>query len=501
MNQIKQAEKYCIDQKQISSLELMDRAAENCFKWIIKHYQIKNKSFIIFSGNGNNGGDGLSLARFLYTYGVQVSVYILNISNHFSDEFLIQKNRIIKNNINLHHLYEGEKIPNFDKKNYIIDAIFGIGLNREIGNFWKNFIDILNKKKFSLVISIDIPSGMFIETNNNHKSKKIIKATHTLTFYTPKIPFFLPDYEEYVGKWWVINLGVHKDYFQKIYTKNYFVDCEYIRSIKKRRKKFSHKGNYGHGLIIGGSYGMIGSMVLAGKACLRSGIGKLTIYTPHCGYSILQNGIPEAIIKTDKKKFFISKIDDLPKITSVGIGMGLGMHPKTQYALESFLLKISKRKKTNLILDADAINIIANKLDMLRILPKNTILTPHPKELFRLFGTWKNDYEKLNLLKEMSNKYHIFFVLKGFYSIISTPSGELYFNSTGNPGMSTAGSGDVLSGMIVSFLSQGYSEKDACIFSVYLHGLSGDIAKNELCEESIISSDIVDCIAKSFQKI
>ncbi|WP_185860726.1 NAD(P)H-hydrate dehydratase [Blattabacterium cuenoti] len=502
LNQIRNADQYCIDSESISSIQLMERAAKGCFNWIIhnKYFQIKKIPFIVLVGSGNNGGDGLSLSYMLHLYGATVSVYGINISSHCSNEFLTNKNKILNHKINFKTIDEGEEFPFFNQESYLIDAIFGIGFNRTINLYWKSFFHYINEKKFKEVISIDIPSGLFIEKKHEN-FEGIIKATYTLTFQVPKLSFLLPNYADYVGKWYLINIGWKNDFLRKIQTKNFYIDHVSIHTIykKKIRKKFSHKGNYGHGIIIGGSFGMIGSIVLSAIASFRAGIGKLSVYVPYCGYKIIQNLIPEAIVNTDIKKYWISNIViSNENINAIGIGMGMGTHPKTVYALESFLLK---NKKIPMVIDADAINILSDKLQLLDLLPENTIITPHPKEFKRLCQSWKNDYEKLHILKKMSTKYKIFIVLKGAHSIISTPSGNLYFNSTGNTGMATAGSGDILTGMIMSFLSQGYSPKEACVIGVYLHGLAGDIASKKFSEEAVIANDIINHIGEAYLQI
>ncbi|ACY40045.1 carbohydrate kinase [Blattabacterium sp. (Blattella germanica) str. Bge] len=502
LNQIRKVDQYCIDYESISSIELMERAAKSCFNWIVKnkHFQVRKIPFIVLSGNGKNGGDGLVLAKMLYLYGAKVSIYIVNISNHFSNEFLINKEKVLRYNIPLQIICEKEKFPLLDQKSYLIDAIFGIGLNRSVNPYWKSFFHYINEKKFQSVLSIDIPSGLFMEKSHDNFTG-IIKATHTLTFQVPKLPFLFPIYANYVGKWWILNIGWKNDFLKKIHTKNFYIDDKCIYSIyKKKRRKFSHKGNYGHGMIIGGNNGMIGSVILAAKASFRTGIGKLSVHVPYCGYEIIQTSFPEVIVKTDVKKNWISDIIIPTDINAIGIGIGMGTHPQTENAFASFLRKI-KDKKISMVVDADGLNILSNQLELLNILPNDTIITPHPKEFYRLFGAWKNDYQKLDLVKEISVKYKIFIILKGAHSIISTPCGNLYFNSTGNPGMATAGTGDVLTGMITSLLSQGYSPKKSCIMGVYLHGLSGDIAANKFSEESIISSDIIDHIGEAYQKI
>ncbi|WP_185864475.1 NAD(P)H-hydrate dehydratase [Blattabacterium cuenoti] len=508
LNQIKKMDQYCIDYESISSIHLMERAARSCFNWIINHpyFTSINIPFIILSGNGNNGGDGLCLARMLHLHGYTVSVYIINISNSLSKDFLISKKKALRYGVELKNIYEGDQFPtpllNNKKDIYLIDAIFGVGYNRPIkSRYWKYFFYHINKNKFKYVISIDIPSGLFMEKNNNNFDT-IIKANYTLSFQTPKIPFLLPNFVDYVGEWYLLDIGWDNIFLQKMNTKNILVDKTYIRNylFNNKRKKFSHKGNYGHGIIIGGSYGMIGSIALSGEAVLRSGIGKLTIFIPNCGYDIIQNLVPEAIVKTNGDKYLNEIVVHDDGINAICIGMGMSKNSETINALENFL-KNNKKNSIPMVIDADAINILSDRIDLLNFLPKNTIITPHPKEFNRLFGLWKNEYHKLNILRKSSKKYKIFIVLKGAHSIICTPKGVLYFNSTGNPGMSTAGSGDILSGIIMSFLSQGYSPKKSCIIGVYLHGLAGDIGSKKYSEQSVISRDINKCIGKAFSNI
>ncbi len=501
LNQIKKMDQYYIDSKSISSIELMEKAAKSCFEWIKKNnFLKKNIPFTILSGTGKNGGDGLCIAKKLNIYGAKTYIYIIHISNNLSDEFLIKKQQMLNEKINFYDIYENSKIPTFNKKSYLIDTIFGIGLNRNIEKFWSYFFNFINKIKFKSIISIDIPSGIFVEKHNDNFNS-IIKATHTLTFQVPKIPFFLPDYEKYIGNWHILNFMSTNKFLKNVKTKLFFIEISNIKKIIKKRKKFSHKGNYGHGLLIGGSYGMIGSMVLSAKACFKSGIGKLTVYIPNCGYDIIQCTIPEAILITDKENYFINNINFIEKVNSIGIGMGMGLKTKTVYAVESFLIYCNNKKKKNLVIDADAINILGIKKKLIHLLPKETIITPHIKEFKRLFGSWENDYQKINILKKKSKEHKIFIILKGAHTIISTPDGEIYFNSTGNPGMSTAGNGDVLTGIIVGFLSQGYSPKESCIISVFLHGLSGDLASSKLGEESITSTDVIKFLPMAFKKI
>ncbi|WP_185872764.1 NAD(P)H-hydrate dehydratase [Blattabacterium cuenoti] len=507
-SQIKKLEQTCIDNEHISSIDLIERAATSCLNWIINHKQLlfnTLKNIIILAGKGKNGGDGITLAKKLYLYGYyNITIYIVNIANNASNEFLIQKKKITKYGIKIKYIDKYQKFPIFNHTYDIllIDAIFGIGFNRPIiSTYWISFFNYINNQQFRIVISIDIPSGLLMKKEDNNVT--IIKATYTLTFHFPKLSFFLPDYSDYIGTWYLLNIGWKDNYVHNIITNYFFIDKKIICKIyKKKRKKFTHKGTYGHGLLIGGSYGMIGSMALASKASFKTGIGKLSVYIPRCGYQILQQFIPEAIVQTDNNNFFIQKIPLSFKVNSIGIGMGIGdKNEQTSNAVKSFLLYQKKYGKIPIVIDADALNILSNQLNFLNFIPKNTIITPHPKEFYKLCGSWKNDYHKLEILKHFSQKNKIFCVLKGAHSIISTPDGDLYFNSTGNPGMATAGTGDVLSGIITSLLSQGYSQKEACIFGVYLHGLSGDLAAFNHSEESIIAEDIINYLDLSYKTI
>lgn len=504
-NQIKEVDQYSINNELISSIDLMNNASKMCFKWIIRNKKFKKFPFVILAGNKNNGGDGLSIAKFLYLYGVKVIIYIINFSKNPSKEFLIKKNEINKYGIKTFNIKKDDNFPFIEKNSYLIDSIFGIGLNREIDNYWKSFINFINEIKFLSVISIDVPSGLYIDDNNNfYKKKDIIKANYTLTFQVPKLPFFFPSYDKYLGKWFLINIGWNKKFISEVNSNNFLLEKKKIKKIYKKRNKFSHKGNFGHGIIIGGSYGMIGSVILSGMSCIRSGIGKLSIYTPCCGYKYIQNNVIEAIIESDEENKWIKNISiSYNNINAIGIGIGMGKHSDTICAIKNFFTEFYKiKKKLPIVVDADALNILSENMHLLNFFPKGlTILTPHPKEFKRMFGSWKDDYQKIKILKKISKKYEIFIVLKGAYTIISTPFNKLYFNNTGNPGLSTPGSGDVLTGMILSFLSQGYSPEESCIMAVYIHGMSGDFASKKISEESLIARDIINYIGKSFQEI
>ncbi|WGH27921.1 MAG: NAD(P)H-hydrate dehydratase [Candidatus Bostrichicola ureolyticus] len=491
---IKNIDDYIIKNLPITPINLMEKAATACFNWINSNFNIKEKQFIILSGKGNNGGDGLAIGRMLINIKAKVKIYIANITNSYSQEFYLNLNRLKEMNVVINDLYEGDTYFSIKKNNILIDSLFGIGINKPIKGYWENLIEYINQN-IDNIISIDMPSGLFAEKPiQNYKG--IIKANHTLSFYAPKLAFLLPELYKYVGRWHVLEF-LPKKYLENIFLKfkttNYYVDYFLIKSIYKKRKKFSHKGTFGHGLLIGGDYGMIGSVILSAKGSLRSGIGKLSIHTPLFGHKIIQIAIPEAIILNNNWENFPN-----PNIANaIAIGTGLGKKLENVNLLKDYLLKI----KTPLVIDADAINILSENPTLISNVPKNTILTPHPKEFNRLVGDWKNDYSKLEMLKNFAHKNGFYIILKGAYTITVTPNGTLYFNSTGNPGMATAGSGDVLTGVILSLLSQGYLHKEACILGVYLHGLSADIVVQYTSLEGLIAGDIADNLGKAFKKI
>lgn len=281
-------------------------------------------------------------------------------------------------------------------------------------------------------------------------------------------------------------------------TRYYSVEEKDIASMIPKRNPFAHKGNFGHALLIAGSRGKMGAAVLAAKACLRSGAGLLTVRIPACGEIILQTSIPEAMIEIDGESDFISGIGITAQYNAIGIGPGIGLNEKTETAL----LQVFKNANQALVIDADAINLIARNEKLQHALPANSILTPHAGELERLTGNKpENAYKRLLKACEWAIRLNSHIILKGYNTAICTPNNECYFNPTGNPGMATAGSGDVLTGIILGLLAQSYSPLFASITGVFLHGLAGDIAAKEKSEESLIASDIIENLGLAFKKI
>jgi NAD(P)H-hydrate epimerase len=495
--QIKEADKYTVENEPVSSVDLMERAANQCVKWIMVNFSTKY-TFAIFCGVGNNGGDGLAIARLLDEKGYNVKVYIVEFSEKYSNDFAINLNRLKQTNVKINYLTSKNNKFSLNNSCVIIDAVFGTGLTRPVSGWVKEVVKQINALQ-NIVISIDIPSGLFPEDNSTNDKEAIIRADEILTFEFVKLAFLLPENAEFVHHFTILPIGIHPDFIKKVETPYILTDEEIIRAIYKVRQRFSHKGTYGHSLLMVTQKGMAGAGVLASKACLRSGSGLVTAYVPECNRVIIQNQIPEIIVQNDadEKDVLTSLPKEISKFNALAIGCGIGKSKQTQNVVKLLI----QEYKQPVVFDADAINIIAENKTWLSFLPPNCVFTPHPKELLRLIGQWSSDLEKIQKVKEFSLRYSAFVVIKGAYSAIVCPDGKVYFNPTGNAGMATAGSGDVLTGIITALLAQKYPPKDAVILGVYLHGLAGDLALNEQSEESLIASDMIETIGKAFKKI
>ncbi|RUA26454.1 MAG: bifunctional ADP-dependent NAD(P)H-hydrate dehydratase/NAD(P)H-hydrate epimerase [Bacteroidetes bacterium] len=496
IEKIREADRFTIENEPISSIDLMERAGKNCTKWIRKKLN-KEQDIFIFVGPGNNGGDGLVIARLLAEKKYKVTVVMLLFTEHFSDDFTINLNRLEEQNIaQIVKVRSKEDIPKIDKGSLIIDAIFGSGLNRAVSGFVADAIQSINENDV-IVVSIDIPSGLFADEFIDSRKNTMVHADYTLSLQFPKYSFMFSENEFIIGELDIIDIGLHPQYINTVKEKALLIDLSEAAPLLRPRSKFSHKGTYGHALLIAGSYGKMGAAVLASKASLRSGLGLLTTHIPKSGVNILQTATPETMLSIDPNEFSFSKLPNLSNFSCVGIGPGLGKDPQSGNALKLLIQEM----QSPMLLDADALNILSENKTWLSFLPKNSILTPHPKEFERLAGKSSNSAEKLEKQKEFAIKHQVIVVLKGAHTSIATPDGKLFFNSTGNPGMATAGSGDVLTGIILALLSQNYPPIEAAILGVYIHGLAGDIAAKKKGFEAMIASDIVKYLGKAFGKL
>jgi hydroxyethylthiazole kinase-like uncharacterized protein yjeF len=488
--QIYAADKFTIEKQQITTDDLMERSAIQIFNWIHTRMQGAPVKIHLFCGIGNNGGDGIALARHLQEHGYNIAVYVVNYSKTRSKDFLINLERLKARKIWPEFLDSDCVHPEIGRDDIIVDAIFGIGLNRAPAPWVVNLIGHLHQSQ-AFILSVDIPSGLYTDRVPEDKNA-VVKANFVLSFQTPKLVFFLPETGIYIDQWEVLDIGLDPEYLMTTPTEYDLIGKHDVLPLYIPRQKFSHKGNFGHALIIGGSKGKVGAVTLASKACLNSGAGLVTAYIPECGYNPLQTSLPEAMVITGGDDV-ISKIDFDIEPTVIGIGVGLGTDAKTVKAFSDFLGKI----KTPLVIDADGLNILSKNKPLLKKLPAQSILTPHPKELERLIGKWKDDFDKLKKTKAFSKKHNCILVIKGAHSItVYVDNG--YINTTGNPGMATAGSGDALTGIITGLVAEGYEPLKATIFGVYLHGKAGDIAVEKKGYQALIASDLIDNIGLAF---
>lgn len=484
--QIRELDRYTIDHEPIASIDLMERACQAFVDWYVARFT-SNNNVLIVCGSGNNGGDGLGIARLLSLRKFNVKVCLVNGDSKPSADYTI----------NLNRLPDDVKQISFKKENslpasdILIDALFGSGLSRSLQGVYANVVSQINNSK-AIKIAVDIPSGLFADENSNGP---IVQADFTITFQQPKLSFLLPQNEKRVGEWHVVDIGLSQKFIQQSSTRHFLVDAESIKKLIKPRDKFSHKGDFGHALVIGGSYGKIGANVLATRAALRAGSGLVTSLVPKCGYSILQSVVPEAMVLADEEEKILVHVPDISGFTSIGIGPGLGRDPRTAV----FMANLLRHEITPCVIDADALNILSDNRDIQNLISANSILTPHPGEFRRLVGNSKDDFERLEMQRTLSAKLKSIVVLKGAYTSISMPNGDIFFNSTGNPAMATAGSGDVLTGLLTALLAQGYKPADAALLGVFIHGLAGDLATKK--RYSIIASDIIEEIPAAFGQV
>jgi len=492
--QIRAWDAYTIENEPVASVELMNRAAKVFTDWFVLRYPDPQIPVVVFAGTGNNGGDGVAVARLLHWQMRELRVVVCDVGGKRSPDFEAQLRgiKVIKDLevIFLNDL-NGLNNSHFPNDAIVIDALFGSGLTRPLTGKWAQVVDFLNRLP-NEIVSIDLPSGLFADRHT--PGEAVVMADRTFSFETPKLAFFFPENADRVGQWSFGSIGLHPDFYEKTGTPFHFLTKEDAAKLVKPRAKFSHKGTYGHALLVAGSYGKMGAAVLAAKACLRAGAGLLTVHAPRCGNLVLQTAVPEAMFSPDQRAKFWTEVPDLQTYSAIGVGCGISQVPETAAALSRLLQKAEKP----LVLDADALNLLAQNAEWWRFLPRNSILTPHPKEFERLFGKSENDFERNDLQRLKAEEHGVFIVLKGAHTAIACPDGSCYFNSTGNPGMATGGSGDVLTGILTGLLAQGYSPCDSVLLGVFLHGLAGDLAAKELGEAALTASDLIDFLGKAW---
>ena len=495
--QIRELDKYTIEHEPIASLDLMERAARVLTQVVVQERTVATP-IVIFAGPGNNGGDALAMARMLSEQNYQVNVYLFNISGHLSADCAANKQRLLDTKLAKNFVEVSTEFdpPVLDSNTLVIDGLFGSGLNKPLAGGFASLVKYINASP-SKVVSIDVPSGLMTEDNAYNVRANIIRANMTLTLQNPKLSFLFPENQQFVGQLRVLDIKLSKEGIEKIEASFTMIEESDVRERLLTRSPFAHKGQMGTALMIAGCYGMAGAAVLATKACLRAGVGKVVVNSPRRNIPILQTAIPEAVVRSGSEETIFAETIDTDDYQAMGIGPGLGQSEQTAIALIAQL----RRTQCPIVADADAINILGNHRAWLQQLPKEIILTPHPKELDRLEGHSADTYERITKACNLAERLKGYVILKGHYTAICCPDGHVMFNTTGNAGMATAGSGDVLTGILTGLLARGYKPQDACIVGVYLHGLAGDLAAKEIGEESLIAGDIIQYIGKAFKRL
>lgn len=494
--QIHELDRYTIEHEPIRSVDLMERAAKAITHAITEEWTT-HTPVVVFAGPGNNGGDALAVARLLINEGYKVKTYLFNITNHLSDDCVLNRQRLLdgKHAKDLIEVTAKFDPPELTADMLVVDGLFGSGLNKPLAGGFASLVKYINQSP-AKVVSIDVPSGLMSEDNTYNVRANIIHAYLTLTLHERKLSFLFGDAQQFIGKLKVLDIRLSPEYIQKTEAQYYVLEENDIRSRLLHREDFAHKGNMGNALIVAGSYGMAGAAVLTTRACLRSGVGKVTAITPRKNYDIMQIAVPEAVLQMDHEETAFTEAVDTDGFDALGIGPGLGRQETTAIAMIAQI----RRAQCPIVADADALNILASHRAWMQQLPKGIIMTPHPKELDRLTGSPANaDYERLHRTCELAKSLQAYIILKGHNSALCLPNGNVFFNPTGNSGMATAGSGDVLTGIITALLARGYHQQNACMVGMYLHGLAGDLAAKELGKESLIASDIIDHLSQAFQ--
>ena len=496
--QIHELGRYTIEHEPIKSVDLMERAAKAITRAVAEEWTT-HTPVVVFAGPGNNGGDALAVARLLTNEGYKVRTYLFNITNHLSDDCVTNRQRLLDGR----HAKDFTEItakfdpPELTADTLVIDGLFGSGLNKPLAGGFASLVKYINQSP-AKVVSIDVPSGLMSEDNTYNVRANIIHATLTLTLHEKKLAFLFGDAQQFIGRLKVLDIRLSQEYIQKTEAQYYVLEESDVRSRLLHRDDFAHKGNMGNALIVAGSYGMSGAAILATRACLRSGVGKVTVHTPKKNYGVMQISVPEAVLHMDHEETAFTEAVDTDGFDALGIGPGLGCQETTAIAMIAQI----RRAQCPIVADADALNILASHRAWMQQLPKGFIMTPHPKELDRLTGSPANaDFERLHRTRELAQSLQAYIILKGHNSALCLPDGQVVFNPTGNSGMATAGSGDVLTGIITALLARGYHQHNACIVGMYLHGLAGDIAVKTLGKESLTASDIIDYLPHAFKHL
>ena len=495
--QIRELDSYTIKHEPIASIDLMERAAKALAHAIADEWDT-NSPMVVFAGPGNNGGDALAVARLLVEQGYTVTAYLFNITSHLSADCEINRKRLEENRRIKGFTVVTQEFdpPVLTAETVVIDGLFGSGLNKPLAGGFASLVKYINNSP-AKVVSIDVPSGLMAEDNSFNVRAHIVRATLTLTLQHIKLSFLFPENQQFIGRLKTLDIRISKEGIDRMDTQYVLAEEKTVRPLLQPRNPFAHKGEMGHALLIAGSYGMGGAAILAAKACLRAGAGKVTVHTSRGNNLIMQVAVPEAVVQLDREETAFSEPVETEDYDALAIGPGLGMSEGAAIAMIAQL----RRSQCPIVADADALNQLSNHRAWMQQLPQGMIMTPHPKEFDRMAGRCTDSFERLSKAVEMAKRQQIYIILKGHHSALCLPDGHVLFNSTGNAGMATAGSGDVLTGIVTALLAKGHPQADACLLGMYLHGLAGDLAARELGEESLVASDIIAFLPKAFKAL
>ena len=495
-SQIKEWDQYTIEQEPIASFDLMERAAQALTEAITRRWNAQTP-FVVFAGPGNNGGDALAVARMLAEKGYTLEAYLFNTTGSLSDDCAANRDWLqLCDNVKFEEITKNFTPPRLDENTVVIDGLFGSGLNKPLDGGFAAVVRYINQSP-AKVVSIDLPSGLMCEDNTYNQRASIIRADLTLTIGQIKLSFLFAENEELLGEVETLDIRLHPKFLAEAQTPFHIQEKEEVVSLLRPRSRFSHKGTYGHALLIAGQVGMAGASILAARACLRSGVGLLTLHAPVRNNDILQTSVPEAIVEHDDSDDYFTTATETEPYQAVAIGPGIG---KAMETTEAFIEQL-QNTSVPMVLDADALNILALNYSWMSQVPPNSILTPHPKELERLVGTCSDTYERISKAKELAAHHHVHVILKGAWTAIITPEGDVTFNPTGNPGMATGGSGDVLTGILLALLAQGYDSDTACRLGVYVHGLAGDLAADAEGQIAMTAGSLIDYLPEAWKQM
>ena len=501
--QTRQLDHATVQEQGLTPAALMERAARAFAQWFIGYLGPEEAGeVLVLCGPGNNGGDGLAAARLLHHASYHVRVALLPANKHSPDW---QHNRERLPAAVPAADLDAAALPAIAADTVVIDALFGTGLSRPLTGLAAAVVAYLNGAR-ARVVAIDLPSGLFADASQPAGSA-VVRAAHTVSFGLPKLAFLLPQNADYVGDWQVQGIGLSEAFIATTATPWHYTDAAAVAGALPVRPRFSHKGTFGHALLLAGSRGKLGAAVLAAGACLRGGVGLLTARVPGGGLDVFQTSVPEAMCLPDPQPDYVSELPNLTPYQAVAIGPGLGQHAASQAVLRQLLEAAaatadSRPRPLSLVIDADALNMLGANRELLALLPENTVLTPHPKEFERLTKPARDDYHRLALLRNFARTHRCLVVLKGAYSCLATPAGELYFNSTGNPGMATGGSGDVLTGLLLALRADArLAPFEAVRLAVFAHGRAGDLAAAATGQAGLVAGDLVRHVGPALREL